>query len=615
MSGTIGDQQLEALSSFTGTIQDRIYNFLVASVTAGTLDDMGGTLGLIPDAYTTVLNDIYLLNLATLVSNAGVTLSNEVTAWGDSLTQGGGGLGAPADWQEQWPEWIQATWFTGSTINNEGIGGETTQEIEDRLALASAAVKQHISLLAGGTNDAAGSSYSFNTTLTNFGDMVADLADETPTNTVFGIMGGSHGSSPSIGNVQGGDRYMVRQGLIDTYAPAYVDFMQAIYSGIPEADWSASDDVISHENGIPVIARSNSGSDATHPNDEYGTYPLAVANAFLIAGLADVCPYIMPDITRYNGQAAATDVVYTPQYLGTPSSWEILAGNDDGLFEINSSTGVITRSATGTPTAQHEDLHIRANGTGSWKHSQRIRLLRGGTSGYEGVQPGRSGGLCLLDFPDCTNMTALWRLKFKAGDTNPLTLLDPDISGTAVTSLGASNRGRFQVVIKTSAGVVVASDSITPSFSTDNPEQWFWFGFCYNQATNYFRSMIARASTTATYAPDTVTPTGTIGFGPKPTLYNVGSSSDASKGLRDISFCWISDQFFDLNVGATRDLFFNSSTKVPVVAANGIVSGVTPLFCQHYHGPGDIHPSTNVGSHTNVSYNIPYRTNNYGVVT
>lgn len=562
-------------------------------------------------ALTAALYDIRLRNTAVLASLAPITLSKDIVAYGASLTQGTSG-GATNDWVSQMDA------FYTNDIDNAGHAGDDFTAIIDVINGSSS--NQRPTSLQGGDNIlTANTTHTYTGILAGHANLDAALAALTPANTTFWHMGISASQTSSAGTINGATRFRVAEGLKAAYGAGYKPFVESVYKAKPEADFTATEITHVYQGHLPYDASASTplSGDGTHPSNAANDC-LAEEYAWMWAAMDGIATVGQDDIVPYQDDAVETDIVHTMATFGaTPAGFEIAAGDPDGLFDINSSGEIsVTAAGEGNLTEDYYDLAVKAWPTGSsatsgYRHESAIRLVRAGNSGFGGVNVKRYGALGIVDPPDFTDFTYCIGMKFPAGETGICRLLDTQAqafsaSTTFIQSNGTTQRGRFQWNLKDSSNNVIATRSITNTFTGD-AESWFWFMLSYNQSTSTVRSLVARiVSGTATFTnhtPDSGTLTGDVHFGELLVLFAQATSYTGTEP-RDCRRLMLFDHAWDLTSNTDRGKFFSvnagtptASTLEPVaLGASYQIDSIDPFLARDFHGPGDILPSRWVGT-------------------
>jgi lysophospholipase L1-like esterase len=259
-------------------------------------------------------NDAALLAQTTLYP---ITPSDNITTWGDSLTDGTA-AGTPDKWTE-----VLGDFITGVTVNNQGVGGETAAQILVRIQAAAAGVKDDISTVWMGTN-------SFSTISAE--DIVDDYADAA---TALGhtnyFMFAPHHSTYR------GAALRVESLLRATYgAKAWRPF-----SVLPKIMQGSETNLLSlRRHTLPADVTT----DGLHPNKNWA---LAIGQEMgrMVRAISGGAPYVHDDIVGIKDGDAAATAILTTRILGTPISHSIKSGNPDDVVRISPTTGALTRGA------------------------------------------------------------------------------------------------------------------------------------------------------------------------------------------------------------------------------------------------------------------------------
>lgn len=529
-------------------------------------------------------------NIAQLQSYS-LTLSDDVSFWGDSLTQAVATGGTP------WPEALEN--YITNTSNNEGIGGELiVSQILPRIQAAAAEQKDDITGIQGGTNDAnVSTSPVYSSVITAFASAVTAIGHEKYTVSSGTFSGGA------LSSQSGNDREVVNASLLSTYGDRYIDYTLPLYMGKPVSDW-ASDELRSIALGqLPSSLRQ----DATHPNREgydligHEMHLCAIAN-----GGGPAHPH--SQIAYVDTYAAASSAIHTVRRLGTPTAWEIISvnnGADNALFTIDGS-GVIRRSATGTLTKDYYNCRVRCTSSGGAQDAL-IKLIRGGGEAYNGVTFKTLGALGAVDPPTFTDFTVAIGLKVSPGETTTRRMISSD----QATFIDSQATGRWQWTLKDASNTVVAERPVTLAMTQHDPEEWQWFVLSYDQAAGTARSICAYINTsgapTVRQSPAAGgTLTGNISFGEWMALGTEGVNF-ASTSLRDVRRVLVFDHAWDLTSSTDQAKFFNTTTMAPsIIGSNGEIDGVTPWMGFDARGPGDVMPNRWYGEAERGIWTIPW---------
>lgn len=186
-----------------------------------------------------------------------VTRVHTFECWGDSLTEGAGGTPYPA----------QLATLTGCTVNNRGVGGETSTQIATRM-LAGAAQRQNVAIIWAGRNNYPNTA----TVIADVAAMVASLGHERF--LVLSVLNGEYGNEYA-GQSGYTQIATINAALSAAYGARYVNVRAALVAaynaGLPQ-------DVTDH--GRDIVP-SSLRSDNIHLN----TAGYAIAAAQVLAAL------------------------------------------------------------------------------------------------------------------------------------------------------------------------------------------------------------------------------------------------------------------------------------------------------------------------------------------
>lgn len=550
---------------------------IAVGVTIPRLSVHGATGG----ALTATLYDVQQYNIAQIAAY-NYTLSDDVSIWGDSLTQGTGG-------RDPWSDWIAAR--ITNTVNNEGIGGERlVDEIYGRLVLAGAGQKNDITCIEGGTNDA--SQDLVNTTyaslVTAFANCVAEL-----TTSNYWVTTGTFGGSPSVGDTNGHDRSVTDQTLYDTYGDQFVYFMFPFFGAIAEASMTTAEKQQAFLGQMPTSLQA----DATHPGTP-GIDALGSEFSRVAIALGGGAAYPHPDLVYLDEAASVGDTLHTMRRIGTPSSWEIVGADTADVVTIDSA-GVIKRG-TGTISRDYTNVRVRATSSDGAKQDAIVRLLRGGDGNFGGANIPQYGGFAIVEPGTFTDFTFLINMKYPVGEGGTCQLLTGTISGAVGSSYpSGTNRGKCQFTLKNSAGTTIVSSAPGPAPADE--DDWYWIGISYSQSTSTCKVIANNTSQVKT-----VSLADNVSWG-QYLMFFVGTSAYANSAPRDVRRLLVYDHYWDLASSTERAKFFNTTTLAPAaIGSGGEVDAITPVVGFDVHGVGDLMPSQWYGSATRKIWNQPW---------
>lgn len=481
---------------------------------------------------------------------------DSTNAYGDSTTQGG--QGQPGDTGVQYPEFIASNYYASAFIN-EGIDGlRSDQLLTNITAAAASGTLDEYYVIVIGTNDAAGAITPAQT-LSNIASIEAILQAEGAQGVIYGV----YLKATTIpGGDPGYDLYEVHQGLRAAYGNRVIDWREYMAQSVSTSGDAADLAAIVQGEMPPSLL-----ADGLHPNDP-GYTAIAPQTAAASMAMSGGKPFLHHEVVSAIPTSSQGSVLHQVRHIGSPTEWQIVGGNDDNAFSINSSGQVLRGPGAWDGTVR--ELYVAA-GNASGQHGCRLVMLAGTADDDFSLHTDwREEGV--LETPEIwtsteSAFTVLMRFKPRGTATNNKDV----IQGPRSNAKMGTGTNATEVLFKNAANTTLAfrrwnistTDYATVGFSFD--------GTNAREMQDASGSVVTPLSTGST-----IDMSGRILMG----------LSGSVKDRVDVDFIWMANSFIDLSSASIRDQIINSGTLEPAFAANGVVDGVTPqLFL--YGGPGD----------------------------
>lgn len=505
-----------------------------------------------PPAAISSWSEMRAANDATLAGMS-ITLSRDISAWGDSLTAGTGSGGTASD------SWVpeMGAYFTND-INNEGIGGETSDEILARISAAPASQKDDVSIVMWGTNNGSGGSYEGAAVIADYDSAAAAITG--PAVFVGGFQTLPYGAFSGAGAASKD----VWSHLRSTYPSGSMSLWAAMCREI--VDDPAAETSLLQGNFAPLqISSSNLHfADASGLRKDAARALAAADGAGPPMALEEEVP------VRYVSGSAPGTVIHTVRRIGTATSWEVVGGNDDGAFSINAAGQLL---ATSTPfTDDFREVYVRAN-NGSGPHMARLIV-----------------GLAAAD--DDFSLAARCQTEtggiYHHGDSAPrefsiamLTRFNSDgrLWASGSCNFRSEGAGNYRLFLRDSASANISLPLIVPGAG------WHWV----MASIRIDATAAANGAQTSGYDSTVTVGTPTVTNPLKMDVWASLLTDDADYSLAsdaDVRAMWVADEFVDWSSQANRDALFDAATLAPVLTGDGTIGAVTPQIWM-YGGPGD----------------------------
>lgn len=484
-----------------------------------------------------------------------VTINSE--HFGDSITEGSAG-GAGDNWVTRLSVWMDGV------QDNEGVGGQTSTQIKDRVIAQSAGDLAKMHTLMMGTNNAS----AVSTILADYATSVAAITGET---LVLGPIGS--------GNMLGTMGYLnrVTESLRETYGDNFLNVQHIFREQGP-----FTTDLNAVRAGTMPAAMM---ADATHPSNATGAPLLAeeIGRAMrALSGTAE--PFVHDDLVTWDSSAAEDAVIHTARKLGAVTSWAYTNDPSDNLFKVNASGQILRGSGTTYPASGIATIQLRgSNANGG--HTGRLLMAREAETDQP-IYPVRVSGQGSIlsrrlaageSFPFMANGTAIsvvMLVKFPSAVISGAPLFT---THSTLSMVGTTGAMRF--IPRDTSGVQLGTASISSPIVTDKDE-WHWLMFSFDSSSNV-ASAVSASPTDGVQSTTTITGTpsaGTMGLSRIDGLFT-NNSGDTAPWNGDIKMLWVAPNYIDFSSATERDRFFNSGTLAPVtMAADGVVNAISPAI-------------------------------------
>lgn len=484
-----------------------------------------------------------------------VTINSE--HFGDSITEGAAG-GAGDNWVTRLSVWMDGV------QDNEGVGGQTSTQIKDRVIAQSAGDLAKMHTLMMGTNNAS----AVSTILADYATSVAAITGET---LVLGPIGS--------GNMLGTMGYLnrVTESLRETYGDNFLNVQHIFREQGP-----FTTDLNAVRAGTMPAALM---ADATHPSNATGAPLLAeeIGRAMrALSGTAE--PFVHDDLVTWDSSAAEDAVIHTARKLGTVTSWAYTNDPGDNLFKVNASGQILRGSGTTYPDGGIATIQLRGiNANGG--HTGRLLMAREAETDQPiyGVRVSGQGSILSRrlaageSFPFMANGTAIsvvMLVKF------PSAVISGAVFFTTHSTLSmVGTTGAMRFIPRDTSGAQLGTASISSPAVTDKDE-WHWLMFSFDSSSNV-ASAVSASPTDGVQSTTTITGTpiaGTMGLSRIDGLFT-NNSGDTAPWSGDIKMLWVAPNYIDFSSATERDRFFDSGTLAPVtMAADGVVNSISPAI-------------------------------------
>lgn len=496
--------------------------------------------------------------LSALPSNLGA----DITAWGDSLTQGAAnGNTGSASWV---PE--LATYFTND-IHNEGGGGQTSDEILARITAASVDQLDDVSIVMWGTNNGVGGSYEAPAIIADF-----DAAD--PVFTGAHVFVGGFQTLPygrSAGN--GVSSKDVWHHLRNAYPDQSISLWAAMSREI--VDDPTAEPALLAGNFEPLQISSGN----LHWADARGLEKDAARSLAAVATVGP--PFVCEEETpaRYVVGAPAGRVIHRFRRLGQATGWQIVGGNDDGAFALTPAGELIT---TATPFLDDFREVFVAATNANGRHYGRILVGRAAADG---------------DYSQATRCRIETGGYYHHGETTPRAFSIAMrvrhiaagryfLSGSCVFK--STSAGGFDGFFRATDGSQQFAPRINPG------PGWHWIMASWRMDAGVAENGLITYGSDGTVNSRVPTTTAALQLDEYSTLLTNGTSFSIAADA-DMRGLWIAHEFVDWSDQNLRDQLFDPDTFDPVLAGDGLLAGIAPQIWV-YGGPGDWASGHNRGS-------------------
>ncbi|MBD3787802.1 MAG: hypothetical protein IE922_12715 [Sphingomonadales bacterium] len=520
-----------------------------------TLGEGGGT----PDPELPVVTTwagMAALNDTELAAAPMHVLSRGVTAWGDSLTES---LQVTAP--ERWVA-LMSDHLSGQPINNRGVSGETAPQIGARVAVAPAGELDDVSLIMAGTNNLLSSPDQ--DSQQGYADVITTAIDEMVSHIV-GPVCISQPPRPYV-RPQGGGAYAekrVEEALRASYGDNYVDPEEWLVRAVASP---GATDLAQMKQGVYP---SSMTADGLHWNAA-GNAVLAANYTRIAAALDGGAPFVIDDegIAVPAGAGPGT-VLHRMRRMGTPTRWDIVGGNADGVVSVNAAGELIWQGVAMTD-AYREVFVMASNASG--RHVGRAVLYRL-SDGFEWVRADAPLGQILHSngFPNKRRFTVVMNVGRLSTDRVDLIRIGGRVFYNTAQGF----------IIKSAGGTNIAVRNDTPPVGSSR-----WIGLSIDLDAGLFYSLSNNTASSRA-----LSSTADIGF--SPTEFTFGATGYPN--ALDVRALWVANDYIDLTSPAVRGQMFNAANFDPVFAAGGVVAGVTPKVFMH-GAPGDWQLGRNRGS-------------------
>lgn len=237
-----------------------------------------------------------------------------LVAWGDSLTAGNeDGSGTT------YPNALAAIYIPPRTVQNQGIGGNTSSQILTRFQAAPSTWPLGTLIWSGRNNYSQSAQVQF-----DIATMVATLTN--PNYIVLSIINGEYATSEYIGGAGYNQIVALNAALASTYGPRYLDVRSLLVAAYNPANGA---DVLDHANDVPpftlravdtsgtIVGSLNSSSCMfTTSNTVFTNYILTVGTEYIfISGVTGNTS--VTACTRGYGGTGAANYSAGQSYVGT----------------------------------------------------------------------------------------------------------------------------------------------------------------------------------------------------------------------------------------------------------------------------------------------------------
>ena len=478
-------------------------------------------------------NRLNIVNVLANFSVFPVTLANPASFWGDSLTADtAGGV------ELQYRAVNMVDTVTNGTVNNFGITGETSSQITARVVAATTAQKAGLNQVRQGANDAGGAK----TAAEIMTDYATCAAAFTNSNFVFA----STWTSGGLQAVSSAARKMMtlEQDLYTTYGA------KCLHAGWFFARQSAGSTDAQLNGGLPagllVDALHKSRMGSRLEGYDWAAHTIARAGG---------APYVHDDMFGVKAGDAVGSTTGTVRTLGNALNLQILAGNEDGAFQINRTTGAIVRTAA--PILQpYREMFVGAGSDGGEGRNGRIIIVRemDGTNPQSAVSLAGTGAQTMSPRTDwgVTNgneMTVVMCARMRPSNAGGAIMMLGNGSSTALLL----DRNANGVRINLRSAALASLGSIT--VNAVNPWDWNWYFFTATTDTGILQGVVNEGSTTS------ATPTNAaLAHTLINTLFSAGTNSHVLMDLKLFAF-WTST--IDITSASVRNVFYDPVTRLP----------------------------------------------------
>lgn len=459
---------------------------------------------------------------------------------------------------------VVSRYVTG-TVNNIAVGGTRSDEILAAFQALTASQQNDVGITNGGTNDVLQSVPNVVSTVVSNMESVAAISANR---IIQGPWAG--------GNI----RYYAQCSAISANLKASLGakffdalpFIQGYGAG------SATEINVTQNGGMPTSLVADT---LGHPNTA-GAAIFGREWALMTRAQSGIAaPYLHDDYVVGTDTAAAA--IHTVRALGPVLSYRINSGNESRAFDINATTGAITRSSVGTMpdfaelVIQAESIYGPSNealvtvgkamsGT-TPSVSTRITASASGVVGSSArlITPALIGGSASKKF----TMVIAGRMNNRANGTLLSTLKSTDFSDNVLVS---KEDRLLRLLARTSDGTNIGN-AFTNAAPGDPYEYHVWF-FSMDTTTGV---QTLKASVDE-LTPNTATPTADALMDLSETVQIFNAQSSILKDF-DVKMLWIAQDYVDTADSAKRALFYDPATREPLdLGASGVVGGITPLI-------------------------------------
>lgn len=456
--------------------------------------------------------------------------------------------------------------YVTGTVNNIAAGGTRSDEILAAFNALSVGQKNDVGITNGGTNDV----------LQGVANVVTAVA--TNMQAVAAISANRIIQGPWAG---GNTRFFAQCRAISATLRASLGakffdplpFIQYFGAG------SATEINAMRQGGYPPsLATDTLG----HPNTA-GAAIFGREWALICRAQAGIgAPYIHDDYVVAADTSGAA--VHTLRVLGSAQRFRIVAGNESLAFEINATTGAITRSSVAGVMPPWAELIVQAESVFGPSNEARIVVGRrmAGTRPMSAVRTlansaGVVGSAARLITPGLTGGAATKRMTVVlAGRMNNLS------NGGILTSLRSTDFADNGLVTKEGRNLRffarAADGTLGGNIFSPIPEQdgfgWHvWFFSMDTNSGNQFMKAAVDEITSSNVVP-TLDATVDLSL----PLQVFASQATILRDF-DVRMLWVAQDYIDIGDSAKRALFYTPGTREPLdLGAGGIVDGVTPIL-------------------------------------